>query len=142
MSFLLAGDCTGHGVPGALMSMLAYNSLSKVFLEKKCYLPNEILEQTSYEITQALDQFQNKSSDGFDGSIIAYNKSEKKLLLAAANNPMVIVKNNQIQEIPADSMPIGDYLYGENRNFTLQEIDIREPLRIHVFRWIHRPVWW
>ncbi len=133
LGILLAGDCTGHGVPGALMSILAHTALNKVFTEKKCYLPNEILEQTSYEIIQILDQVQNKSSDGFDGSVIAYNKSEKKLILAAANNPILIIKDHEVQEIKSDAMPVGDYQFGENRKYTLHELNTHEPLTIYMF---------
>ncbi|GAB4493292.1 MAG: hypothetical protein OHK0045_22520 [Raineya sp.] len=133
MCMFVAADCTGHGVPGALMSMIASSSLNKAFFELKARSPELLLQYTSNEILRALDQMNNKSSDGMDATACAYFPKQNKLLFSCAKNPVFYVKNNEIIEIKGDNQPVGDYVYGENREYTLHELHITEPITIYMF---------
>jgi len=133
MCIFVAADCTGHGVPGALMSTIASSSLNKAFFEMKARSPEKLLEATSKEIIRALDQMNNKSSDGMDAVACAYFPKENKLLFACAKNPVFYVKNNEIIEIKGDNQPVGDYVYGEDRSFSLHEIHVTEPIMVYMF---------
>lgn len=133
MCIFVAADCTGHGVPGALMSTIASSSLNKAFFEMKARSPEQLFEFTNKEIIRALDQVNNKGSDGMDATACAYFPKENKLLFACAKNPIFYVKNGEIIEIKGDNQPVGDYVYGEDRKFSLHEITITEPLIIYMF---------
>lgn len=133
MCIFVAADCTGHGVPGALMSMIASSSLNKAFFEMQARSPEKLLEIASQEIIRALDQMNNKSSDGMDATVCAYFPKQNKLLFAGAKNPIFYVRNNEITEIKGDNQPVGDYVYGENRHYTLHELPITEPMMIYMF---------
>jgi len=129
---LVAADCTGHGVPGALMSMIAHSSLNKAFLEKQAYSPEILLQITSDEIIKSLDQYTNKTSDGMDVVACAYLPKENKLLFAAAKNSIFYIKNNELIEIKGDNCSVGGYEYGKNRDFTLHCLSVDEPITIYL----------
>ncbi len=129
----VVADCTGHGVPGALMSMIAHAALNKIFFEKKVYSPDTLFQIASDEIRQNLDQNTNKSSDGMDASAFTYFPKENKLTLATAKSSIFYVKNNDIIEIKGDNHSIGGYVGGENRNFTLHQLSVDQPLTIYMF---------
>jgi serine phosphatase RsbU (regulator of sigma subunit) len=129
---LVAADCTGHGVPGALMSMIAHSSLNKAFFEYQAHSPDLLLKITSDEIVRNLDQNTNRTSDGMDAIACAYLPKENNLLFAAAKNSIFYVKNNEMQEIRGDNCSVGGYVYGENRDFTLHCLSIDEPVTIYL----------
>jgi len=129
---LVAADCTGHGVPGALMSMIAHSSLNKAFFEYQAHSPDLLLKITSDEIVRNLDQNTNRISEGMDAIACAYLPKENNLLFAAAKNSIFYVKNNEMQEIKGDNCSVGGYLPGENRNFTLHCLSIDEPIMIYL----------
>ena len=122
-----ASDCTGHGVPGALMSMIASSSLNKVFYEKRAYSPEKLLSGTSDEIMNALDQQNNQGSDGMDSVVCAYFPKENRVTYAGAKNSLFYVQNDEFFEIRGSKFPVGDIYYGVHRDFTLHEIAITAP---------------
>lgn len=104
---IAAVDCTGHGVPGSLMSMLGNSLLNKIVDTHKITKPNEILNALRIEIINSLKQHgENENKDGMDIALcIAY---DDKIEFAGANNPIYIIRKNGIlEEIKADKMPIG-----------------------------------
>ena len=127
-----ASDCTGHGVPGALMSMIASSSLNKVFHEKKAYSPEKLLSGTSDEIMHALDQTTNQTSDGMDSVVCAYYPKENKVTYAGAKNPLFYVQDDAFFEVKGSKFPVGDVYYGENREFTLHEINVTSPITFYL----------
>ncbi|MCS6794774.1 MAG: tetratricopeptide repeat protein [Raineya sp.] len=133
MCMIVAADCTGHGVPGALMSMIASASLNKAFFEYQARSPEKLLSAASNEIIKVLDQVHSQTNDGMDASACAYFPKENKLLFASAKNPIFYVKGGVMQEIKGDNQPVGDFNYGFDRKFTLHEVSITEPLTIYMF---------
>ncbi|MFZ5552890.1 MAG: tetratricopeptide repeat protein [Bacteroidota bacterium] len=104
---IAAVDCTGHGVPGSLMSMLGNSLLNKIVDTHKISKPNEILNALRTEIINSLKQHgENENKDGMDIAVCAVY--EDKIEFAGANNPIYIIRKNGIlEEIKADKMPIG-----------------------------------
>jgi len=118
-------DCTGHGVPGAFMSMLGITMLNEIVNHKKITNASEILNQLRKNIIVSLRQSYEDTtpSDGMDISLIVIDQSKKELSFAGAFNPLLIVRNNKIITLKADRMPIGIY-YQNNIDFTNNDIDL------------------
>ncbi len=88
---LAVGDCTGHGVPGALMSMLGISFLEQITVEKKTTQPDKILMELDQLIRKTLKQEQTENQDGLDIAICTINLENKEILFAGANNPLWII---------------------------------------------------
>ncbi len=108
--FILAtADSTGHGVPGAIMSLLNIYSLERsieLYTE-----PAEILNNTRKLIIERLkrDGSKDGGKDGMDCSLLSFDLKNLKISYAAANNPVWVVRNKQLLEFPADKMPVGKH---------------------------------
>ena len=103
------GDCTGHGVPGAFMSIIGYNLLNNAVLTKGIHVPSLILDELSREISNTLsanDEGQ-KVKDGMDIAICAYDPSTGELQFAGAHNSMYHVRKGLLNEIKSDKQPVG-----------------------------------
>jgi len=122
---LATADSTGHGVPGAIMSLLNITSLEKAI--ETLNNPSDILNSTRKTIIERLknDGSEHGGKDGMDASLTVYDFKNKKLILAAANNPVWIMRGAEIIDIKPDKMPIGK---GERDTvlFTQQEIDLQK----------------
>lgn len=106
-SIIAAVDCTGHGVPGAFMSLIGYNLLNKIVNEDKITDPKEILLQMNKGVLNALHKNESESKDGMDIAICKINHKENTLDYAGAMRPLWIVNNGLLTEIKADKIPIG-----------------------------------
>lgn len=108
-AIIAAVDCTGHGVPGAFMSMIGNTLLNQIVLERGITRPAEILNQLEDEIRFALkqDTLEDGNKDGMDVSICVYHQVHNILEFAGANNSLWIVRNGVIDEIKGDRMGIG-----------------------------------
>lgn len=105
-------DCTGHGVPGAFMSMLGMSFL-KLNVEKEYITqPDIILRRLRKEVVKALGQTgdSGEQKDGMDMSLCSINLETKELQWAGANNPILLVQDGKLVEIKPDKMPISIYL--------------------------------
>jgi serine phosphatase RsbU (regulator of sigma subunit)/Tfp pilus assembly protein PilF len=122
---LATADSTGHGVPGAIMSLLNITSLEKAI---ETHLePSDILNSTRKTIIERLkkDGSEHGGKDGMDASLTVYDFKNKKIFIAAANNPVWIMRGSEVIDIKPDKMPIGK---GERDTilFTQQEIDLQK----------------
>jgi serine phosphatase RsbU (regulator of sigma subunit) len=120
-------DCTGHGVPGAMMSMLGISLLNEIVIEKHIYKPSEILNRMRERIIFALNQNTNlELKDGMDGSICVWDKKNNILSYASANSAIWVYRDNQFIELEYNKMPIGKHLVMdpfENFEFQLLKND-------------------
>lgn len=125
--YIITADCTGHGVPGAFMSMLNISFLNEIIIERGIRLPNEILDTQRKEIIKALNPagVVEKSRDGMDCVLCAYDFEKMLLHFAAANNPLWLIRNGELMEYKADKMPVGMY-HDELTPFTLTTIEIQK----------------
>jgi serine phosphatase RsbU (regulator of sigma subunit) len=130
-----AVDCTGHGVPGALMSVIGYNSLNKIIYEYKKIEPAEILNQLNQEIRQTLRQDTDKSEvkDGMDIALCSLDLENKILHFSGANNPLYLIRNHELKIIKGDRFPIGVYNDESNQLFKNHTINLERGDAIYIF---------
>jgi len=128
-------DCTGHGVPGAFMSMIGNTLLNQIVLERGVTRPAEILNQLHQEVRSLLKQNdEDGSKDGMDMSICVYHQLHHIIEFAGANNPMYLIKNGELIEYKADRMGIGGTHKNENEHFTNHIIKLgSEDVSIYLF---------
>ncbi|HWY11832.1 MAG TPA: tetratricopeptide repeat protein [Bacteroidia bacterium] len=121
---LATADSTGHGVPGAIMSLLNITSLEKAI--ENTNQPSEILNETRKTIIMRLkkDGSAEGGKDGMDASLTVYDFKNKKLSIAAANNPVWIIRGTKLIDIKADKMPVGKH-DKDNVSFTQQEVELQ-----------------
>ncbi|MFO0355724.1 MAG: tetratricopeptide repeat protein [Sphingobacteriaceae bacterium] len=133
--FLAAADCTGHGVPGALVSIVNYNLLNKAVLEKELSDPAKILDQVNIWLTQALHQSYNGSHvrDGMDVAICAINKNTKVMQFAGAFNGGYLIKDGEITELVADKKPVGAFIEDDITSFTMKEYQLTGNESVYLF---------
>jgi serine phosphatase RsbU (regulator of sigma subunit) len=124
---LIAADSTGHGVPGAIMSILNISCLSEAINAEKLVLPNQILDYTRQRIMEhmANDGSEEGGKDGMDAVICNFDFNTNILQFAAANNPLWLIRNNELIEFKPDKMPVGKAM-GDIKPFTLQEISLQK----------------
>ncbi len=123
-----AFDCTGHGVPGAFMSMISYQILNEIVLVKKKIMPNEILDLLRKELYFSLKQNENSNKDGLDACLILIDKKEEKVYFSGAKNPLYYVKDNNLatlQTIKGNNLYIGGR-YDEKDKFTLHTVPFHQ----------------
>jgi len=108
--YAIAVDCTGHGVPGAMMSMVANSIIKEVLLNKKAKAVSQILYELDKELYKCINSYGTEiNSDGMDLSIISVNKRTDRLHYAGAFRPMIIIRNDQVIELKASRYPLGFY---------------------------------
>lgn len=125
-NFILAtADSTGHGVPGAIMSLLNITSLEKAV--EHLTNPADILNHTRQTIINRLkrDGSIDGGKDGMDCSLIVFDFKNKQIHVAAANNPVWIIRQNALIELKADKMPVGKH-DKDKESFSLNTFDIKE----------------
>lgn len=133
--FVAAADCTGHGVPGALISIVNFNLLNKAVLEKNLNNPADILNAVNLWLTDSLHQTYRESSvkDGMDVALISINKHTKEILFAGANNPIYVVSNNELKQIKADKFPVGAFVDEQMQHFSSQVVSVNSGDHIYLF---------
>lgn len=119
-------DCTGHGVPGAFMSMIGNTILNEIINEKGIETPSEILNLLHERVRQSLKQdLENaETRDGMDISLCVIDTLNNKIQYAGANRPLYIIRKNKLEEIKPNKMPIGGYQMEEDRRFLNHEISL------------------
>jgi serine phosphatase RsbU (regulator of sigma subunit) len=130
---IAACDCTGHGVPGALMSMIGNNILNQIVSEKGITSAGKILEILHQEIRKALKQNENpENKDGMDIALIVF-KNFNEIEFAGAQRPLWIIKNNAIEEIKGNKFPIGGIQTEVERRFDTHRLLLSEKDCIYIF---------
>ena len=119
-----AVDCTGHGVPGAFMSLIGNTLLNKIVNENKVLSPSKILSELHCGVVKALhqDDESDGAQDGMDMAICVFDKASKKVVFAGAQNPIYIVQNNELKEFSGYILGVG----GSHRKLKPSEITFPE----------------
>jgi serine phosphatase RsbU (regulator of sigma subunit) len=104
---IAAIDCTGHGVPGAFMSMIGNDLLNQIIIENKITEPSEILTQLHLQVVSSLRQTETQNRDGMDMAICIYDETTKELSFAGAKSPLYYIQDGQIKDIAGSKSPIG-----------------------------------
>lgn len=121
-------DCTGHGVPGAFMSMIGHNLLNQIIIENGITAPDQILNALHKGVQSALKQGTNlvDTSDGMDVAICSVNMDNSELQFAGAYRPLFIVNGGTLNKTEADKFPIGGSQLDVQRNYTSHTIKIKK----------------
>jgi len=129
-----AVDCTGHGVPGALMSMLGVTFLTEIVTNIREFNANSILEDLRKRIINSLKQkgIEGENKDGMDISVIIYDPKNMSLQYAGAYNPIYIIRDSKLIEYKADRMPIGIH-NRSNEPFVNNKIELNKDDIIYLF---------
>jgi serine phosphatase RsbU (regulator of sigma subunit) len=128
-----AADCTGHGVPGAFLSMLGITFLNEITFKMDILDANTILEILRRRVIKTLHQegYVKRRLDGIDLSLVVIDLNTKELQFAGANNPLYFIRDGELTEYKGDSMPVG--IQTKTEPFTKHIIDIEPGDLIYMF---------
>lgn len=130
--YAIMADCTGHGVPGALMSMIGSNLLHQIIMERGILMPQHILAELHKEVKRTLRQTEGVSShDGMDISIALCH--HEKLYIASANRPVFLIHKNELLEIKPTKHSIGGSSTGNDAVFDLNEFTVSDSQTLYMF---------
>jgi serine phosphatase RsbU (regulator of sigma subunit) len=122
-------DCTGHGVPGAMVSVVCHNAMNRAVREFNLTSPGAILDKTTDLVLEQFEKSEEEVKDGMDIALCKLNESSVEY--AGANNPLWIVRGEEIIEIKADKQPVGKF--HKRTNFTTHKIDLLKGDTIYIF---------
>lgn len=133
--YFAAVDCTGHGVPGAFMSIVGYNQLKQAIITTQGGTPAEILDHLNIGVSETLHQKDENSTskDGMDIAICSLNHKTKELQYAGAFNPLYLLRDGEILQTKGDKFPIGSFLDGETPCFTNHKMQLEEGDILYIF---------
>ncbi|MES2284560.1 MAG: tetratricopeptide repeat protein [Bacteroidota bacterium] len=131
---IITADCTGHGVPGAFMSLLNISYLNEAIIEKRIDSPEKILEHVRSQIIHTLNPegSEVESKDGMDAVLCIYDFKHLWLRFACANNPLWVIRNNDLIRFKPDKMPVGMH-YGEQKPFSINTLGLRKGDIVYTF---------
>lgn len=129
-----AVDCTGHGVPGAFMSLVGHNGLNRALHDNNLDVPSKILDDLNKATSEVLNKEDQEEevNDGMDVAMCSIDYKKMKLEYAGANNPLYIVREGELMETKADKFAIGGAGQDEKR-FTNHEFDLQKDDIVYVF---------
>jgi serine phosphatase RsbU (regulator of sigma subunit) len=132
---IAAADCTGHGVPGALMSIVNYNLLNRAVLEHGLTTAGAILDTVNRSLTLSLHQTFQASAvrDGMDVSLCVINKATKQMNFAGAYNSIYIIRDNAVQELIPDKQPVGAFMEDNIKPFKNQFYQLMQNDVVYMF---------
>lgn len=129
--YFALGDCTGHGVSGAMLSVLGINTLDEI-MSMRMHQPAVLMNQMRKLTTRRLNKHQNRRLDGMDLGLVRINKITKELTYVGAQIPLWILRNGNLVEFKGQRIPIG-YSYGPVETFTETHIQLEEGDKLLFF---------
>ena len=134
VKIIAVGDCTGHGLSGALMHMLGSVYLNEIINNGKFKTASDILEQLRDYIMHSLNQTgeSGEAQDGLDIALCVIDCKNKKLQFAGANNPLYIIKEKELTEIKGNRMPVGIHI-NFDKPFTNHEVQLESNDQLYLF---------
>jgi serine phosphatase RsbU (regulator of sigma subunit) len=130
---IVAGDCTGHGVSGALMSMIGGSLLHHIINEKSITRPELILNELNEAVIDTLQQSENETHDGMDVAICNFSTTTNLLQYAGANRPLWLLRNGTETMIKPDKSPIGGLQLDKERKFTAHQMALLPGDTVYIF---------
>lgn len=124
-------DCTGHGVSGAMVSIVCHNALNRALHEFGIEKPNEILDKVKSLVIETFSKNEEIVLDGMDLALCSLDPKTNILQFSGANNPLYIIRDNELLEIKADKQPIGKY--DIENPFTLKEFQLQKNDMVYIF---------
>lgn len=133
-TFAAVVDCTGHGVPGAFMSMIGHTLLNEIVTGKSIYEPAKILTSLNKKIRTVLKQdFEIGANDGMDMALIRIDNNTSEILFAGAKRPVYYVEDSVLYEIKGDKLSIGGRSYNNITEFNQHKIELKKNSFIYLF---------
>lgn len=134
IKIVVVADCTGHGVPGAFMSMIGNTLLNKIIIERKITKAADILNELDKEVRRALKQYSKESTkDGMDVALCCIDDDHKKIFYCGALRPLIHIRRKSMTVYSPNKHSIGGFNYGEVREFRQTEIDMEEGDMFYMF---------
>ena len=133
---LAVADCTGHGIPGALMSVLGLSLLNQVVLEERCFDPSHILRRVDEKMRVTFQHAEENPRDTFDGMDIGLcmiDTVAKKISFAGATRPCWLILGGKLLEIKGSRYPIGGLRLEEKREYASTEINYSKGDQLYLF---------
>ncbi len=130
---IIAADCTGHGVPGAFMSMLGVSLLNEIIRNRNILAPHEVLNTLRTMVIESLGQGQagTEVKDGMDMTVTVIDFDTDKLYFSGANNPLYHIRNGELTQYRADKMPVA--IHEVMDEFTLVTVDLKKGDTFYTF---------
>ncbi|MEO8761194.1 MAG: SpoIIE family protein phosphatase [Bacteroidia bacterium] len=139
-AYIAAIDCTGHGVPGAFMSIVGYNILKEItFNDEKAIAPSVIMDKMSKAVVKTLNpksgtaENTNQTKDGMDMSLCCVDYDKMELQYAGAFNPLYLIRNGELIQYKADKFPIGFRVDADIQNFKNNIIPLQKGDTFYIF---------
>jgi len=135
---LVAADCTGHGVPGAFMSMLGISYLTEIVQRREITQANQVLNELRKQIKFSLRQHgdRDEAKDAIDMTLCVLDLKNSTMQYSGANNPLYLIRDvygkPELKEFKADRMPLG-YYQGKDRAFTNHDIELKQGDTFYLF---------
>jgi len=134
--WIAAVDCTGHGVPGAFMSLIGSSLLRRVTHPLEDANMGQVLKEFNDEVRKTLkqDQAASSSQDGMDVAICKIDKNRRQIEFAGANRPFYLIQNKELIEVKGDKIPIGGSQFiSENNKFTNHKFQLKPGDTFYLF---------
>jgi serine phosphatase RsbU (regulator of sigma subunit) len=128
---LAVADCTGHGVPGAMVSVVCHNALNRAVNDFNLINPAKILDKTAELVIEAFKKNNEDVKDGMDISLCSFDLENNKLEYAGAINSLFYISENKLTEVKGDKQPIGQY--AKIKPFTQHSIDLVAGDKVYLF---------
>ena len=130
---IAVADCTGHGVPGAFMSLIGNSYLNQIVNHQRITAPDLILNLLHINIRLSLNQDKNESRDGMDIALCVFDYKKKIIEFAGARHPIFYIVNNELVQVRGDSMDIGGVQREKERRFGKQSIPFQDNMILYMF---------
>ena len=131
--FFTVADCTGHGVPGAFMSMIGTSLLNEIIIEKEIKDTDKILHEMRAQIIKSLGQEQEGGQkDGMDISLCKLNMKNKTVEFSGAHNSLVHVRDEELKTYRGDHQPVG-LLLGDKKPFTKHKVKLKKNDMLYIY---------
>ena len=124
-------DCTGHGVPGAMVSVVCNSALNRAVKEFNLISPAKILDKVTEIVIETFEKNDSNIKDGMDIALCSFNKEKNVLEYAGANNSIYIVRDGELKEFKSDKQPVGKFV--NNKPFTNKKIKLEKGDNIYLF---------
>lgn len=130
---VVAADCTGHGVSGALMSMLGMSLLNQIVTVDQITEPAAILDRLHRDVVIALNQDENESREGMDIIVCAFDDTLRKIQFSGAHRPLWVVRSGELTYYSTDKMPVGGLQIENRPSFSEHSLELLHGDRLFLF---------
>ncbi|RMG80212.1 MAG: hypothetical protein D6707_06770, partial [Bacteroidetes bacterium] len=129
--YVAVADCTGHGVPGAMVSVVCANALNRSVNEFKIHEPGKILDCAREIVINTFCNQNENVRDGMDISLLRFNSKTLQAQWSGANNPLYIIRNQEVISFKGDRQPVG--IFSKASSFTTHNFSLEKGDRVYIF---------